>query len=421
MLTRSGWGAAALAITSFVIGRVFGIIELFVLGAGIAGALVVAATMMIRRPPALTVRRLVQPSTVQAGDAARVDLLIANTGSSRSPVVQLWEPVGAGRGATMNLAPLRPGERSATAYRLPTGRRGVVPVGPMRARRRDVLGLATMSFTLPGSSELLVMPRHRPAHFSPGASSGRLGEHLRLRAHGQSGSEFHSLREYVRGDDLRRISWKASARSDELIVKETALEGLRRCTVVLDTSPSTWRMDHSSTSSGEGGGEGEGDGDDQPADDRVDAFERAVSVAASVVTGAALSGLTTRLVAHGIDLRGPDVAGLALRWLAMVEPDRAHSDGELPPLKAGEGMGLVVMVTATTSASAVARVRTMIGPDDTLVVVTTAPSATARDAGSRDRFTIDAPDLDRFLASWAALTGAAGSVTLPPRISRSEQ
>lgn len=422
MLTRSGWGAIALAVTSFVIGRVFGIIELFVLGVGIAGSLIVAAATMIRRPPAFAVRRLVQPSTVQAGEAARVDLLIANVGTSRSPVVQLWEPVGQRSGATMNLAPLRPGERSATAYRLPTEQRGVVRVGPMRARRRDVLGLTTRTFSLAGSSELLVMPRHQPVQFSPGGSAGRLGDHLRLRAHGQSGSEFHSLREYVRGDDLRRISWKASARTDELIVKETALEGLRRCTIVLDTSSATWHdLAPDNTAADTAGADG---------------FERAVSVAASVVTGASQSGLTTRLVARHTDLRGPDVAGLALRWLATVETTNSASgtddndndnargtgtDDGLPSLKAGEGMGLVVVVTAMSSSPMVGRVRSAIGPDDTLVVVTTAPAIETRPTTPATRFVLDASDLDRFASAWASLTGTTGSAPLPLGATRSSR
>ena len=35
MLTRQGWGAVLLAVTITVIGRMFGVLELYVLGAGI--------------------------------------------------------------------------------------------------------------------------------------------------------------------------------------------------------------------------------------------------------------------------------------------------------------------------------------------------------------------------------------------------
>ncbi|MGD9996642.1 MAG: DUF58 domain-containing protein [Ilumatobacteraceae bacterium] len=382
MLTRSGWGAIALAIAAFVIGRVFGIVELFVLGAGIGAAILVAVVTLSRTPPRLAVRRLIDPSTVQAGDAARVDIQIANAGSRRSPVVQLWEPVGSSGGATMNLAPLRPRERSTAAYRLPTSGRGIVRVGPMRARRRDVLGLASRTFVIPGSSELLVMPQHHPVRFALGGSSGRLGDHLRLKAHGQSGSEFHSLREYVQGDDLRRISWKASARSNDLIVKETALEGVKRCSVVLDTDAGAYDSD---------------------------GFERAVSAAASLVTGAAAAGLNTRLVALDTDLRGHDVAPIALRWLATVQPGD-HAGGVMPPLKSGEGLGLVVLVTSTAASARAAEMRSSIGPEDTLVVVTSQSGAAVRGT----RFVVDASTPDAFAESWAALTGnLAGGPRLP--------
>jgi uncharacterized protein (DUF58 family) len=399
VLTRSGWGAVALGVIAFAIGRVFGIIELYVLGVGLFGVLVVAVATMLRRPPGLSVRRLVEPSTVQAGDPARVDLQIANTGSRRSPVLQLWEPVGPSGGATMNLAPLRPRERSAAAYRLPTSTRGVVRIGPMRARSRDVLGLASRTFLLPGGVELLVLPRHTPVRFPVGGSSGRLGDHLRMRAYGQSGSEFHSLREYVVGDDLRRISWKASARSGELIVKETALEGLKRCTVVLDTT----------------GPRSEGDDAphaDRSADDASAAFERAVSAAAGLVTGAAATGLTTRFVAPDADLRGHDVAPAALRWLATVRLADGR-DGSLPSLKAGEGMGLVVVVTDTPGNEFTAAVRAGLGPDDTLVVV-----ATHSPGGARDRFVVDATDDRAFADGWSQLTGSLGS---RPRIAAADR
>jgi uncharacterized protein (DUF58 family) len=382
MLTRSGWGAIALAIAAFVIGRVFGIIELFVLGVGIASALLVAVVTLSGRQPRLAVRRLVEPSTVQSGDAARVDIQIANAGGRRTPVLQLWEPVGSSGGATMNLAPLRPRERSTAAYRLPTSNRGVVRVGPMRARRRDVLGLTSRTFLVPGASELLVMPRHTPARFALGGSSGRLGDHLRLRAQGQSGSEFHSLREYVQGDDLRRISWKASARSNDLIVKETALEGVKRCTVVLDTDAGVYD---------------------------ADGFERAVSAAAGLVTGAAAANLTTRLVALDTDLRGHEVAPLALRWLATVQPG-INAGGVMPPLKAGEGLGIVTVVTSSASSPCAATVAGSLGPEETMVVIATQST----ESGRNTRFVVDATSDDAFAASWAALTGSfGGGVTLP--------
>ena len=114
-----------------------------------------------------------------------------------------------------------------------------------------------------------------------------------MKSWGQTGSEFHSLREYQRGDDIRRINWKASARATSLIVRETALEGIRRCTVVLDTTASEY-----TTAS----------------------FEQAVIAAASITASSAHAGVNTRFATNEIDLRGPDVAATALRWLATVEP-----------------------------------------------------------------------------------------------------
>jgi hypothetical protein len=396
MLTRGGWGAVALGVTCLVVGRTFGIVELYVLGAGVIGAAIVALVVVNAAPPQYAVRRRIEPSTVQAGDPARVDLQVANTARRRTPTVQLWEPVGGGGGATMHLGPLRAGERTLAAYRLPSARRGVIRVGPMKVRRRDVLGLASRTAVLPGQAELLVLPRHIPLRFALGTSSGRLGDHLRLRAHGQSGSEFHSLRQYVPGDDLRRISWKASARSTELVVKETALEGVRRCTVVLDLHA------------------------------EPEPFEMAVTATASAVTGAVVAGLNTRLVAPDTDLRGSDVGPVALRWLAAATPRTdavAGAIAALPSLKAGEGIGIVALVTAQPAGAFAGAVRAALGPDDTLVVIDVSGAGAndagpanatgpARPRGRGDRFTIVAPDLDALLAGWIQLTGAA-AVALP--------
>ena len=68
----------------------------------------------------------------------------------------------------------------------------------------------------------------------PELGDGILGRHLLAQSMRLGPGEFHSLREYVPGDEPRTIHWRASARSDELKVRQHSAEGLRRCTVVLD-------------------------------------------------------------------------------------------------------------------------------------------------------------------------------------------
>ena len=54
------------------------------------------------------------------------------------------------------------------------------------------------------------------------------------------GDEFFSLRDYIRGDDLRRVAWRVSARRGNLVVKEMARETTRFVVFVLDT---VWQAD----------------------------------------------------------------------------------------------------------------------------------------------------------------------------------
>src|SRR3954471_23626093 len=56
--------------------------------------------------------------------------------------------------------------------------------------------------------------------------------------HRGSSVEFAEYREYVPGDDLRRLDWRAYGRSDRFYVKEFEADTNLRCCVVLDTSGS---------------------------------------------------------------------------------------------------------------------------------------------------------------------------------------
>ena len=178
--------------------------------------------------------------------------------------------------------PLPRGARSSTGYQLPTALRGVVVVGPLDVEVSDPLGLARLTPTIADTAEVIVVPRARLLDM-PRLGQGVLGNELLAKARRLGPGEFHGLREYATGDEPRSIHWKSSARSDSLMVKEHAAEGLHRCTIVFDAAPSAHRD--------------------------AAAFERGVTAAASLAHSAVLAGLTTRFVtAGGIDLRGPEVA-----------------------------------------------------------------------------------------------------------------
>ena len=262
---------------------------------------------------------------------------------------------------------------------MPTARRGLIRTGPLRALRRDVLGLTQRTTTLAGTEEVLIVPHTVGLPFPSVGSSGRLGQHLRMKSWGQTGTEFHSLREYQRGDDIRRINWKASARATSLIVRETALEGIRRCTVVLDTTAAEYF-----------GG----------------SFEQAVIAAASVTASSAHAGVNTRFATHGVDLRGPDVAANTLRWLATVEP--IDEVPELVSMNNGmsEGMGLLVIITGSAQSTAAGQLRASTNQDETLVVV----CATEYEASSR--FIVDATSTEAMIASWTLLIVGSSQAVL---------
>lgn len=378
MPTRQGWTIAVAAVAAIVIGRVFGIVELFVIGTGLAVAVLLAIGAVQFHRPELSITRWAHPSVLTVGDTGRVDLLIENRGSLRSPRVDLSEPVGTTNSAHMTIAPLRVGEQVTAGYRVPASRRGVLQVGPALLDRRDLLGLATRPQIAAGATDITVAPQTFELPM-PSLGHGVLGRHLLALSQRIGPGEFHSLRDYVSGDEPRSIHWKASARSDELKVRQHEAQGVRRCIVVLDR-----------------------DGDAYPAqvtDAEVDVFERAITAAASLVISAERVGLTTRFVTGGgIDLRGPEVAAHALRVLAPIALGPPLGELERDP---GEGLGLVIVVTSSPATDAWRQTDRITDPTLTRVGVFTA-------GGAPGKLTIDASSLPTFREQWHRLAGVHG-------------
>lgn len=241
MWTAAGWQVLFLGAAMIGAGRVFGHVELVVVGtvpaAAAAGALIVRKL----RSSQLSVSRTVTPYRVPVGGTARVELVFLNRsrGPWRSPILRVRDSVTGAGDVRLSVAPLAGGRRVKGAYRLPASRRGVVEVGPMRIDDLDPFGLARRSHRIHNRARLVV---HPPMEDLPAARM-RTGEeplageqHPRL-SPGPNSDEVDGLRPYVDGDDPRRIHWRSTARRDELIVRQYRPPHDVCLTVIIDTRP----------------------------------------------------------------------------------------------------------------------------------------------------------------------------------------
>ena len=187
-------------------------------------------------PAALQYTR-VHNTSVRLGERVNAGLLIRNHGRRRfrGQVRDAWAPstrpqprihavdLAAGRAQHVDtvLRPVRRGDQRSAAV---TAR----SVGP--------LGLAGRQRSRPVSGQLRVLPpflsrKHLPSRL---ARLREIDGSLPTLTRGQ-GTEFDSLREYVVGDDVRSIDWRATARRADVVVRTWRPERDRRVFVVLDT------------------------------------------------------------------------------------------------------------------------------------------------------------------------------------------
>jgi len=118
-----------------------------------------------------------------------------------------------------------------------TGReRGRWPLGPVVVRVAGRLGLVQRTFRLAPEDSVLVTPsmagvrRYRLLTLQHRLRDAGVRA---IRRRGE-GTNFTSLREYVVGDDPRRIDWKATARRERLITREYTVEQGQTVLVAVD-------------------------------------------------------------------------------------------------------------------------------------------------------------------------------------------
>lgn len=260
-LTRTGRAVAVGAVVLLVGGWALSYQELVVWG--VAGLAALAGGLVwLVLPVPLEIKRQVAPVRVLRGDPALGLVEVTNRSRHGTGTLEVSERVGAERvDATLSRVPA--GASRRLTYRLPTRRRGVVELGPVRLARRDPLGLVQRTQAVAGQETLWIHPRPRTLLGSLGGLSQPLEAPVTdLRPGGTIA--FHALREYLPGDDLRHVHWRSSARTGTLMVRQHIDTSEPHTTVVLDTFRGSYRD--------------------------AELFEEAVDVAASVAVSALAHG-----------------------------------------------------------------------------------------------------------------------------------
>jgi uncharacterized protein (DUF58 family) len=240
MLTRQGWICVIVALALLAAGRVLGTLELYVLGSALLALVLISFAYVAVRRLHIDVGRELHPPRVHAGAPSRVDLRVENRGGRTSPVLGLRDAVSGTRGAKLLVGPLEADGVARAAYRLPTDRRGILEIGPLRVVFGDPFGMAQVTMTASGVSELTVYPHIDDVAAVPqttGNDPMAGAEHPN--ALGRNGEDFYALRQYVVGDDLRRVHWPSTARHDELMVRQDELPWQGRATVLVDVREAT--------------------------------------------------------------------------------------------------------------------------------------------------------------------------------------
>lgn len=176
-------------------------------------------------------------STVRLGQEVDAVLTIHNDGRRRfrGQIRDAWPPSARAQPRVHPVA-IGAGQQSRVRTRLRPVRRGDQRAAAVTARSIGPLGLAGRQASRPEPGRIRVVPpflsrKHLPSRL---ARLREMDGSLPTLIRGQ-GTEFDSLREYVVGDDVRSIDWRATARRADVVVRTWRPERDRRVVLVLDT------------------------------------------------------------------------------------------------------------------------------------------------------------------------------------------
>ena len=231
----SGWFVALLALGIVPI-VYFDDPGMLLIWLGLVVAIGVIDLLAAGSPRALQLSRTV-PDRVRLGESVDATLYVVNQGRRRMHgiVRDAWEP-SAGATPTRARLSVPPGERRAVVTRLTPFRRGERRASQVTVRSFGPLHLVARQATFDVPGRVRVLPaftsrRHLPSRL---ARLRELDGRTSVMIRGQ-GTEFDSLRDYVRGDDVRSIDWRATARRQEVVVRTWRPERDRQVVIIVDS------------------------------------------------------------------------------------------------------------------------------------------------------------------------------------------
>lgn len=298
MPTLRGWAFSGAGLALGVLWYALGDIELLLTALFLLISQVIAILLVRTRHTRVEVNRRLGSATVHDGETTTVTLLLENQSRRAVGNISIEDDVNQLGVATFEVARLRKGESTTATYRVTCRPRGVYRVGPTMVSAADPLGLAETRLPTGPVDRIVVYPALEELSGFPivrgqdPAMQASHPEHSR-----RGGEDFYTLREYQRGDDLRRVHWLSSAKTDELMIRQLETPWQSRALVLLDVRDASYESH--------------------------DAFEKAVSGAATIVTHLVSSGFDADLWAGDADPIDASRYGSAMERLALVQPDPA--------------------------------------------------------------------------------------------------
>jgi len=403
-LTTRGRAFLAAGIAAAACAIVLGQSDLLRVAVLVIALPLVAVAVVTRTRYRVASERRVEPLRIPAGQSARVRLRIENVSRLPTGLLLLEDEVPYVLGSRPRFVVDRVEPRGVreVAYPIRSDVRGAFVIGPLTVRLTDPFGLVELPRAFTQRARFVVTPNLQELPPMPLGGEWSGSGDSRSRSISAAGDDDIATREYRQGDDLRRVHWRTTARTGELMVRREEQPWQSRATVLLDTRKSAHVGDGPAAS-----------------------FEWAVSAAASAAVHLFRRGYAVRLItdtgavvgggSEG-ELNVGDVEGLVLDALAMVTPSRNTSlRAAAPALRRGGGDGLLVAVLGsvdTDECTAMARLRhgttTAIG-----VLVDVATWSPARSGGRPQRrpesIRLESSALLLRRSGWRVLTAPAGS------------